>query len=104
MAYLEFIDDLSKWLKIILAFILNPLFIVYRFIDDIRQKAWLLIIFDVLFCIEFYVVFWILNIIWIIKDNKVFSFATWFGIDDPGKWAKTNNVSDDVIEAEVVDK
>lgn len=105
MAYLDFIDNLPKGIKILFAFLLNPLFIVYRFIKDIRSHAWLLLLLDCLFAIEFWPVFWVFNIVWVIRDNKVFTFGSWFGVEDPSSWAKTNNIqTDDAIEVKVKDE
>ena len=105
MAYLDYIDHLPKGIKILLTILLNPLFIVYRFIKDIRSHAWLLLLLDCLFCLEFFPVFWVFNIVWAIRYNKVFTFGSWFGVEDPSSWAKANHIdTDDAIEVEVVDK
>lgn len=58
MAYLDFIDELSRGIKIVFAILLNPLFVIYRFIKDIRAKSWILLLLDCLFCLEFFFVFW----------------------------------------------
>mgnify|MGYP001772155755 CR=1 FL=1 len=92
MAYLDFIDELSRGIKIVFAILLNPLFVIYRFIKDIRAKSWILLLLDCLFCLEFFFVFWIFNIIWIIRTGKVFTFGSWFGVDDPSSWAKANHI------------
>lgn len=57
MAYLDFIDELSRGIKIVFAILLNPLFVIYRFIKDIRAKSWILLLLDCLFCLEFFFVF-----------------------------------------------
>lgn len=78
MGYLKFIDDLPHVAKIILAIVVNPLFVVYRFIADIIEKKNWLILWDVLLGVVVGVVFFILNIISVIKDDKVFSFERFF--------------------------
>ena len=78
MGYLKFIDDLPRVAKIILAIVVNPLFVVYRFIADIIEKKNWLILWDVLLGVVVGVVFFILNIISVIKDDKVFSFEKFF--------------------------
>lgn len=57
MAYLDFIDELPRGIKIVFAILLNPLFVIYRFIKDVRAKSWILLLLDCLFCLEFFFVF-----------------------------------------------
>lgn len=111
MSYLSFIDNLPKAGKIVLAIFINPLFIAYRFVKDVLDEAWLLVLFDVIFCFVVPIVFWILDLIWIAEYDKVFTFAEWFGVDDVDKWKTKNNLHEDksdnkdgTIEVEVVDK
>lgn len=92
MAYLDFIDGLPRGIKILFAILLNPLFVIYRFIKDIRAKSWILLLLDCLLCLEFFFVFWIFNIIWIIRNGRVFTFGSWFGVEDPTSWAKANHI------------
>lgn len=85
MAYKKFIEGLSKPAKIVLAIIppTSLLFLVYRILSDILDKKWGLVVWDGVFGVILGIVFYIFDIISIIKNDAVFSFAAWFG-DDGG--------------------
>ncbi len=108
MSYLNFIDNLSKPLKIIVAIFLPVLFVAYRFVKDIVKVRWLYVLLDVLICIAVPFCFWILNLIWIIEYNQVFDFYELekFSKDEKKK-SKKNEYSihkDEAVEVEVIDK
>lgn len=71
MAYLDFIDELPRGIKILFAILLNPLFVIYRFIKDIHARSWILLLLDCLFCLEFFFVFLIFKNSYLhVRDKK----------------------------------
>lgn len=73
--YYDFMDNLPYILKVLIAIFLNILWVIYRLFKDIEANDVTLILFDVLFgIVPIPVVFWVLNLIWIIVKKEVFSF------------------------------
>ena len=105
MAYCDFLDNLPKIPKLILAIVLNPLFVVYRFIKEIRAKEFGVLLLDIVLGVIIYPVFWIADIVYIATRNVIFDFRYWFGGMKPED-KKPEEKKDDqkVIEAEVEEK
>ena len=100
MAYLEWFDKLPRWVKIVFA-IVPPLVLfalVYRILVDFREKPIniLKIVFDFVFGLPLGIVFYVLNLIWTIKDNDVFDFGIWLDEKEEKK--------EEPVEAEVVEE
>ena len=108
MAYCKWIEGLPKAAKIVLAIIppTSVLFLVYRILADVFAKKWGLLVWDGVFGIILGIVFYIFDIISIIKKNEIFTFAEWFGedggIEIKEEEAKEEKKEEDVIEAEEV--
>ena len=102
MAYCNFLDNLEKLPKLLLAIFLNPLFVVYRFIKEITEKNYGLLVLDAILGIVIYPVFWIANIVYIATRNQIFDFRFWFGAA-PFEQKTQEQKQDDqkIIEAEV---
>ena len=100
MAYLEWFDKLPRWVKIVFAIV--PPFVlfalVYRILVDFREKPIniLKIVFDFVFGLPLGIVFYVLNLIWTIKDNDVFDFGIWLDEKEEKK--------EEPVEAEVVEE
>ncbi len=75
-------DNLPRWAKILIAILLGVLYTVYMVIRDIvGKKNILVVVLDILFGTVLGVVNWILNIVFIIKDDKVVDYSELFGIN-----------------------
>ena len=81
MAYNNALDGLPRILKILIAIFLSVLYTVYMVIRDIMgKKPILVVVLDVLFGTILGFVNWILNIVFIIKDDKVVDYSELFNI------------------------
>ena len=90
MAYCKFLENLPHLAKILFAILLNPLFVVYRFIVDIMDKNYGLVVWDALLGVVVYPFFWVCNIIWACTKDQIFSFSEFFGKDGGIKFEETN--------------
>jgi hypothetical protein len=80
MGYCKWIDSLPKIVKILLAIFLDILFVIYRIIFDVVNGKTNMLLWDILLgIVPIPVVFWVMDIIYIITKNQVFSFEEWFG-------------------------
>ncbi|MCI1734559.1 MAG: hypothetical protein LKM30_02355 [Bacilli bacterium] len=80
MEFCKAMDSLPKIAKILIAIFLPIIYIIYRIIADVSANATNLILWDILFGIfPIPFIFWIMNLIYIISKDQVFSFAEWFG-------------------------
>ena len=76
MAYNNALDGLPRILKILIAIFLSVLYTVYMVIRDIMgKKPILVVVLDVLFGTILGFVNWIINIVFIIKDDKVVDYS-----------------------------
>ncbi|MBQ2070205.1 MAG: hypothetical protein II467_04665 [Bacilli bacterium] len=81
MAYNNALDGLPRILKILIAIFLSVLYTVYMVIRDIMgKKPILVVVLDVLFGTILGFVNWIINIVFIIKDDKVVDYSELFNI------------------------
>ena len=81
MAYNNALDGLPRILKILIAIFLSVLYTVYMVIRDIMgKKPILVVVLDVLFGTILSFVNWIINIVFIIKDDKVVDYSELFNI------------------------
>lgn len=81
MAYNNALDGLPRILKILIAIFLSVLYTVYMVIRDIvGKKPILVVVLDVLFGTILGFVNWIINIVFIIKDDKVVDYSELFNI------------------------
>lgn len=81
MAYNNALDGLPRILKILIAIFLSVLYTVYMVIRDIMgKKPVLVVVLDVLFGTILGFVNWIINIVFIIKDDKVVDYSELFNI------------------------
>ncbi|MCR5078733.1 MAG: hypothetical protein K6B65_02275 [Bacilli bacterium] len=82
MAYNNFLDGLPRWAKILISIFLGVLYTVYMVIRDIvGKKNVLVVVLDILFGTILGFVNWILNIVFIIKDDKAVDYSELFGIN-----------------------
>jgi hypothetical protein len=72
-------DSLPKIVKILFAIFLDILFVIYRIIADASANKTMLILWDIIFGLLIGIVFWVMDLIYIITKDQVFSFAEWFG-------------------------
>ena len=91
MTYCKFLDSLPHLAKILFAIFLNPLFVVQRFITDITEKNYGLVVWDALLGVAIHPFFWICNIVWTSSKDKIFSFADFFGNDGGIHFEATNS-------------
>ena len=109
MSFCNWMDKLPLWLKVVLAiFPTNILWVIYRIIKDANNVT--LVVLDVLFGFFVGVVFWILNLIWLITKGEAFSFGEFIKGDALGDSIRESEKKgneekkSEAVEAEVVDK
>lgn len=75
MEYCKFIDSLPRIASILFAIFLPILHVIYAIIYDVSRSNTIALVLDLLSFVFGGVIYWILDIIWIVTKHKVFSFA-----------------------------
>jgi|WetSurMetagenome_2_1015567.scaffolds.fasta_scaffold1742272_1 hypothetical protein len=79
MDFVKAVEGLNRVVKIILAIFIPIIFVICRIIADVNDKRNDLLVWDILLGIfPLSIVFWIMNLISEIMNDKMFTFATWF--------------------------
>jgi hypothetical protein len=81
MGYIKWVDSLDKTVKLILAIFVPILFVIYRVIKDAQNSAVLFIILDIFLGI----VGWIMDIVNLVSDKPLFSWASLINADGSAK-------------------
>lgn|SRR5574344_914991 len=80
MGYCKALDGMPKIVKILMAIFLDVLWCAYRIVREAINKNWTVMVWDIIFTIApIVIVSVVMDIITIIKDDKPFDYATWFG-------------------------
>ena len=80
MGYCKALDGMPKIVKILMAIFLDALWCAYRIVREAINKNWTVMAWDIIFTIcPIILVSVVMDIITIIKDDKPFDYATWFG-------------------------
>lgn len=75
MEYCKFIDSLPRIANILFAIFLPILHVIYAIIYDVSRSNTIALVLDLLSFVFGGVIYWVLDIIWIVTKHKVFSFA-----------------------------
>ena len=75
MAYIKWMDELTKGLKILFCIIWLDLFwMVYRILKQARAKNWSMMVVWIVIAVFLTWIWWIIDLIFVIKDGKVIEF------------------------------
>jgi hypothetical protein len=80
MGYCKALDGMPKIVKILMA-IFDAFWCAYRIVREAVNKNWTLMVWDIVFTVVWPVSL-VMDLITVIKDNKPFDYATWFGSDN----------------------
>ena len=82
--FLKAMDGLPKIVKVLLAIFLGIIYTIYMVIRDILNKENILVVvLDIIFGTFLGFINWILNIVFILKDDTPVNYATLFNIAKP---------------------
>ena len=75
MAYIKWMDELTKGLKILFSILWLDLFwMVYRILKQARAKNWSMMVVWIVIAVFLTWIWWIVDLIFVIKDDKVIEF------------------------------
>ena len=75
MAYIKWMDELTKGLKILFTILWLDLFwMVYRILKQAREKNWSMMVVWIVIAAFLTWIWWIIDLIFVIKDGKVIEF------------------------------
>ena len=75
MAYIKWMDELTKGLKILFCILWLDLFwMVYRILKQARAKNWSMMVVWIVIAVFLTWIWWIVDLIFVIKDGKVIEF------------------------------
>ena len=75
MAYIKWMDELTKGLKILFCiFFLDTFWMVYRIIKQARAKNWTMMVVWIVIAVFLTWVWWIVDLIYVIMNGKVIEF------------------------------
>ena len=75
MAYIKWMDELTKGLKILFSILWLDLFwMVYRILKQARAKNWSMMVVWIVIAVFLTWIWWIIDLIFVIKDGKVIEF------------------------------
>ena len=75
MAYIKWMDELTKGLKILFCISWLDLFwMVYRILKQARAKNWSMMVVWIVIAVFLTWIWWIIDLIYVIKDEKVIEF------------------------------
>ena len=75
MAYIKWMDELTKGLKILFCILWLDLFwMVYRILKQARAKNWSMMVVWIVIAVFLTWIWWIIDLIYVIKDGKVIEF------------------------------
>ena len=79
MSYVNWVKGLPRVVQIIFAIIppLHLFFLAAAIVEDVLAKKWLVMVLDIIFGGPLGIVYWILNIIWVIGKKEIFTFGVW---------------------------
>ncbi len=78
MEYNNWIDGLPRIANLLFAIFLPILHVIYAVIQDVDRNNTIAIVLDVLSFVFGVLVYWILDIVWVITRQKVFSWSDLF--------------------------
>jgi len=97
MAYIKWVDDLPKGLKLIFTIFANPIFGAYRIVREAFAKNWNLMAWDIVFTVV-WPVNWVMDLITILDTGEPFNYANWFGATGEGDEAKPAAEHPEVVD------
>ncbi|MBO7573962.1 MAG: hypothetical protein J6T25_04230 [Bacilli bacterium] len=75
MAYIKWMDELTKGLKILFSILFLDLFwMVYRILKQARAKNWSMMVVWIVIAVFLTWIWWIVDLIFVIKDDNVIEF------------------------------
>ena len=75
MAYIKWMDELTRGLKILFCILWLDLFwMVYRILKQARAKNWSMMVVWIVIAVFLTWIWWIIDLIFVIKDGKVIEF------------------------------
>ena len=75
MAYIKWMDELTKGLKILFCILwLDAFWMVYRILKQARAKNWSMMVVWIVIAVFLTWIWWIIDLIYVIKDGKVIEF------------------------------
>ena len=75
MAYIKWMDELTRGLKILFCILWLDLFwMVYRILKQARAKNWSMMVVWIVIAVFLTWIWWIIDLIFVIKDGQVIEF------------------------------